>query len=288
MDTKPISGKKMVEKYSTTSIVDLEKKVEQQLLPASFRICNRIEQLGRKELRLRMKQFASSNCPIRRCTVLMGIPQKCPNPLCWIAEGPTWREFLLPEIDVIYSMLTDTYLEALNIPDNPDEPVTPKESPLSVMDRKLKTEMSRALIVESFEKSEILKPRASLIKDIMWAHGKRKYSLSIPALIILIEGILHDLAFHFQWKFEKEEMYRDESAKVWAIIEKLDDKPFEKALTNFYKRTETSSDSPRNLIVHGRSIDYIENCKLSTVLFLILIYLVAFSQMKLHGRVSLE
>lgn len=50
----------------------------------------------------------------------------------------------------------------------------------------------------------------------------------------------------------------------------------------------SAEESPRNLILHGRSLDYGENHKLSTGLFLVLIYLTAFSQMKIQGRVTIE
>jgi hypothetical protein len=101
-------------------------------------------------------------------------------------------------------------------------------------------------------------------------------------LIIQIEGILHDLAYHFKWKFEKKEMYGDEYARIEVIIKKLRDKYFGNTMVSFYKRQKGANESPRNLILHGRSLDYGRDNKLSTVLFLILIYLIAFSQMKIY------
>jgi len=280
--------RKYQEKYATIS-TNLEKKVENELFPAAFSICNRIEKEGKEEFKTRLNQFISTKYPLRKCVVLRNEPSKCPIPLCWIAEGPTWPEFLLPEINAVYSMLMDTYIESLNIPEDPDEEITFRENPLNLMNRKLKTKGTQNFIIEAFEKSQILRPRTSIIKDILWIHNKGKYTLSVLPLIIQIEGILHDLAYHFKWKFEKEEMYRGEAAKVWAIIRKLGDEPFENALRGFYTREAASAeDSPRNLILHGRSLDYGENHKLSTVLFLILIYLIAFSQMKIQGRVTIE
>jgi len=276
-----------VEGYSTILIKDLDDKIEKELLPAAFGICDRIEKEGKKEFEARLKQFISTKCPLRKCTILIGEPSKCPIPLCWIAEGPTWPEFLTPEMDVVYSLLMDTYVELLNIPGDPDEEVTLRESPLNVIERKLKTEEIQNLFVEILEKAQILKPRAPIVKDIMRAHNKGKYTLSIPCLIIQIEGILHDLAYHFKWKFTKEETYGGESAKVWAIIKKLDDEPFENTLS-FYTRKTGSEESPRNLILHGRSVDYAEDHKLSTVLFLVLIYLIGFSLMKVHGGVTFK
>jgi len=81
-------------------------------------------------------------------------------------------------------------------------------------------------------------------------------------------------------------MYRGESAKVWAIIRKLKDNPFQSDLKNFYTRKDDSEDSPRNLIIQGRSIEYAKDHKLSTVLFLVLIYLIAFSFIKMRGKVT--
>jgi len=270
------------EKHEECSIIpikDLEDKIEKELLPAAFGICNRIEKAGKEEFQSQLKQFISKDCPLQKCVILKGNTGKCPNPLCWIAEGPTWPEFLTPEMGAVYSLLMDTYVEALNVPEDPDEKVTVKESPLNVMERKLKTEETRSLLFGLFEKTRVLKPRLSMIKDIIYAHNGGKYTLSVPCLIIQIEGILHDMSYNFKWKFKEEEMYRGESAKVWAMIQKLNDKPFQNALTNFYTRKGSFEESPRNLIIHGRSINYAEDHKLSTVLFLVLVYLIAFSLM---------
>jgi hypothetical protein len=276
------------EKYATILIKNLEDKVENELFPAAFSICDRIEKEGKKEFEAHLNQFISTKCPLRRCTVLMGEPSKCPIPLCWIAEGPTWPEFLLPEINAVYSMLMDIYTEALDIPEAPDEEITLREKPLNVMDRKLKTKGTQNFIIEAFKKSQILKLRTPIIKDILWAHTKGRYTLSVPLLVIQIEGILHDLAYHFKWKFTKEEMYGGESARVWVIIKKLGDKSFENTLGGFYTRKTSSEEAPRNLILHGRSVDYGKDHRLSSVLFLILIYLITFSQIKIQGRITIE
>jgi hypothetical protein len=276
------------EKYATISIKGLEGKVENELFPAAFSICDRIEEEGKKEFKKRLNRFISTKCPLRRCAVLENELSKCPNPLCWIAEGPTWPEFLMPEINAVYFLLMDTYIEALDVPENPDGKITFREKPLNVMNRKLKTKDTQNFIIETFEKSQILKPRTTIIKDIFWTHNKGKYTLSVPLLIIQIEGILHDLAYHFKWRFRNEEMYHGESAKVWAVIGKLCDKAFEDTLSSFYKRKKDSEESPRNLILHGRSVDYGREYKLSAVLFLILVYLIAFSQMKIQGRITIE
>lgn len=276
------STKEQDEECSIIPIKDLEDKTEKELLPAAFGIVKRIEKAGREELRSRQEQFITKNCPLQKCVVLKEEQkQKCPNPLCWIAEGPTWSEFLTPEIGGVYSLLMDTYMEALNIPENPDEKVTVKESPLNVMERKLKTGETQSLLFELFEKTRILKPRIFIITDIIETHNRGKYTLSVPCLIIQIEGILHDLSYHFRWKFKEEEMYRGESAKAWAMIQKLHDKPFQNALTDFYTRKGSFEESPRNLIIHGRSINYAEDHRLSTVLFLVLIYLIAFFLMSI-------
>jgi len=281
--------KRYQEKYATIPIKDLGKKVENELFPAAFSICNRIEREGEKEFETRLNHFISTKCPLQRCAVLINEPSKCPNPLCWIAEGPTWQEFLLPEINAVYSMLMDTYIESLDISEDPDGEITFKEKPLNLMNLKLKTKVTQNFIIEVFEKSQILKRRTSIIKDILWIYDKGKYTLSVLPLIIQIEGILHDLAYHFRWKFEKAQMYKGEFASAWAIIEKLGDKPFENALKDFYRRKKGSAeDSPRNFILHGRSLDYGKNHKLSTVLLLILIYLIAFSQIKIQGRVTIK
>lgn len=275
----------MQERYAIIPIKDLEAEVENELFPAALSVLSRIEKEGEKELETCQKQFILTKCPLRECAVLANEPSKCPIPLCWIAEGPTWWDFLLPEMNAVYLMLTDTYIETLNIPENPEDEITFKENPLNAMNRKLKTESTQNFIIKSFEESQVLKPRATIIKDILLAHSKGKYTLSTPLLIIQIEGILHDLAYHFRWKFEKREMYGDESAKIWVIIKKLGDKPFEDALRRFYKREKGSEESPRNLILHGRSIDYGTDHRLSTVLFLILIYLITFSQIKVQEEV---
>jgi hypothetical protein len=278
----------MREKYATILIMDLENKIERELFPAAFSICDRIEQEGKKELEMRLTQYISTNCPLRRCAILEGKTSKCPIPLCWIAEGPSWEDFLLPEIGAVYSMLMDTYIESINIPENPDEGITFREKPLNAMNRSLKNKDTQNVIIEAFDKSNIVKARTFLIRDILWAHNEGKYTLSVPLLIIQIEGILHDLAYLFKWKFKKEEMYGGESARVWAIIKKLGDKAFDNTLINFYVRKNDSENSPRNLILHGRSVDYGKDYRLSTVLFLILIYLITFSQMKIQGRITLE
>ena len=210
--------RKYQEKYATVPIT-LEKKVESELFPASFGICSRIEKDGEEELRTRLSQFISTKCPLRRCVVLMNEPSKCPIPLCWIGESPSWREFLLPEINTVYSMLMDTYIECLDVSEDPDEEITLREHPLDFMNRKFKTEAAQNCIIEAFKKSEILKPRTSIIKDILWIHNQGKYTLSVLPLIVQIEGILHDLAYHFKWKFERKETYGGESAKVRAILE---------------------------------------------------------------------
>lgn len=276
------------EKYAIIPIKNLEDKVENELFPTAFSICDRIEKEGKKEFEARLNQFISTKCPLRRCAVLMGEPSKCPIPLCWVAEGPTWPEFLLPEINAVYSMLMDTYIEALDIPEDPDEEITLREKPLNVMNRKLKTKGTQNFIIEAFKKSQILKLRTPIIKDILWTHTKGRYTLTVPLLVIQIEGILHDLAYHFKWKFTKEEMYGGESARVWAIIKKLGDRPFEKTLSSFYTRKTGSEESTRNLILHGRSVDYGKDHMLSSVLFLILIYLITFSQIKIQGRITIE
>jgi hypothetical protein len=276
----------MREKYATIPIMNLESKVERELFPAAFSICNRIEKEGKKELETRLAKYISTKCPLRRCAILEGKTSKCPKPLCWVAEGPTWEEFLLPEIEAAYSMLMDTYIESINILENPEEGVTFREKPLDAMNRSLKNKDTQDVIIEAFEKSNMLKVRTFLIRDILWAHNEGKYTLSVPLLIIQIEGILHDLAYHFKWKFKKEEMYSGESARVWAIIRKLEDKAFENTITSFYVRKKGSEDSPRNLILHGRSVDYGKDHRLSIVLFLILIYLITFSQMRVQGRIT--
>ena len=276
------------EKYATIAIKNLEDKVENELFPRAFSTCDRIEREGKKEFQARLNRFISTKCPLGRCAVLMGEPSKCPIPLCWIAEGPTWPEFLLPEIDAVYFMLMDTYIEALGIPEDPDEAITFREKPLNVMNRKLRTKDTQDFITEAFRKSQMLKLRTSIIKDILWAHNKGRYTLSVPLLVIEIEGILHDLAYHFKWKFTKDEMYGGESARVWAIIERLGDKSFENTLSSFYTRKTGSEESPRNLILHGRSVDYGGDHRLSTALFLVLIYLITFSQMKIQGRITME
>jgi hypothetical protein len=273
---KQDSTKKQKEECSIIPIKDLEDKIEKELAPAAFGIIDRIEKAGKEYLRSREEQFIKENCPLQECVVFIGNPEKCPNPFCWIAEGPTWSEFLTPEMNAVYSLLMDTYIEALNIPEDPDKKVTIKESPLAVMERKLKTEETQNLLVGLFEKAEILKPRISIIKDIVQAHNSGQYTLSVPCLIIQIEGILHDLSHHFKWEFKQKEMYRGESAKVWAVIQKLDDNPFQNALTDFYARKSLDEEAPRNLIIHGRSVNYAEDHRLSTVLFLVLVYLVAF------------
>jgi hypothetical protein len=173
----------------------------------------------------------------------------------------------------------DTYIKALNIPDDPDQEVTLRESPLEVMSRRLKSKNIQTTIVQLFRGS-IFEPRLRIIEDTIWSHNKSKYTLSVPVLIIQIEGILHDLAYYLKWEFEKKEMYKSESAKAWAIIKRLGDKPFENTLIRFYSRKPSSGESPRNLILHGRSIDYGKDHKLSTVLFLILIYLVTFFEIE--------
>jgi hypothetical protein len=126
------------EKYATISIKGLEGKVENELFPAAFSICDRIEEEGKKEFKKRLNRFISTKCPLRRCAVLENELSKCPNPLCWIAEGPTWPEFLMPEINAVYFLLMDTYIEALDVPENPDGKITFREKPLNVMNRKLK------------------------------------------------------------------------------------------------------------------------------------------------------
>ena len=267
----------MFEKYSIIFIENLEEKIETDLLPAALNICRIIEKEGKKKLQEMIEQHIKEKCPIKRCMVLEEKPEKCPNPLCWIAEGPSWQEFLSPEIASVYSLLMDTYLEALDIPEDPDEEATLVESPIDVMERKIRTEETQKLIIGLFEKSEFLKHRKSIIEDIIWAHTQKRYTLSVPLLIIQIEGILHDLAYHLKMEFEEGEMYTD-SAKVWAIIKRLEDEPFKKALTEFYSGPR----SPRNLILHGRFLEYGNDHRLSIVLFLILLYLVAFLQLKLH------
>jgi len=278
------------EKYATIPIENLKERIENELFPAALGICNRIEKKGKQEFNKRIEETISK-CPLKECVILKGNPKeisKCPEPMCWIAEGPTWQEFLLPEINDIYLMLTDIYIKALNIPENPDEEITFIDNPLTVANREVKNRDAQKFILDTFKKSQILKGRVSIIKDILWVHSNEKYSLSVPLLIIQIEGILHDLAYHFKWKFKKKEMYEDESAKIGAIIKKLRDKYFGKTIVNFYKRQKEANESPRNLILHGRSLDYGRDHKLSTVLFLILIYLIAFSQMKVQGRVTME
>lgn len=278
----------MQEKYAMIPIEDLETKVEEQLFPAAFRICHRIEEEGNKEFESRLERHISTKCPLRQCAILNNEPARCPKPLCWIAEGPTWPELLLPDISAVYLMLTYSYMEALNIPDDPDEEITLREKPLNVINRRLGSANTQDFIIEAFEESQILKSRAPVIKDILWAHNKTRYTLSVPLLIIQIEGILHDLAYHFNWQFEKKEMYGRESAKVWAIVQKLDDERFETALSSFYSRKGSSEDSPRNLILHGRSLDYAKDHRLSAVLFLVLIYLITFSQMRMQGRITID
>lgn len=210
--------RKYQKKYATIPL-NLENKVENELFPAAFSISSRIEKEAEEEFTTRLDQFISTKCPLRRCAVLMNEPSKCPIPLCWIGEGPTWQTFLSPEINTVYFMLMDTYIESLNVPEDPDEEITFREKPLNLMNRELKTKVTQDFIIEAFEKSQILKPRSSIIKDILWIHNKGRYTLSVLPLIIQIEGILHDLAYHFKWKFGKEEMYRGESARVWAILE---------------------------------------------------------------------
>lgn len=276
--------RKFQEKYATIPIKDLEKKVENELFPAALGVCNRIREKGEIEFNRHIEETISK-CLLKECVILKGDPKeisKCPNPMCWIAEGPNWEEFLLENISAIYFLLTDTYLKAFDIPENPDEKITLKENPLSVMSQELELKETQNFILLAFKKLPIFKSRGFVIKDILEAHKKDKFTLSVPLLIIQIEGILHDLAYHFKWKFKEDEMYHKESAKIAAIIKKLGDKYFEKTVGSFYKRQKEADESPRNLILHGRTLDYGRDHKLSTVLILLLIYLIAFSQMKIY------
>jgi len=276
--------RKYRERYATIPIENLKEIIENELFPAALGICNRIRKKGEIEFNKRIKETISK-CPLKECVILKGDPKeisKCPNPMCWIAEGPNWEEFLLDDIRAIYFMLTDIYIKALDIPEDLDKEITLVENPLNVMNRELKAKNAQKFIIEVFKKSKIFNLRTSVIKDILWAHNKAKYLLSVPLLIIQIEGILHDLAYHFKWKFEKKEMYGDEYARIEVIIKKLRDKYFGNTMVSFYKRQKGANESPRNLILHGRSLDYGRDNKLSTVLFLILTYLIAFSQMKIY------
>jgi len=273
----------MREKYSVKRLIrDMEKRTSDIFL-AGFRIVSEIERKGEEELKEYMEKFILRSCPSRRCAVLNGKPWECPDQKCWIAEGPTWKEFLSPELELVYDMLIYTYLDALDIPEDPAEEIRLKEDPLNIMNERLKS--NGEVIIEAFEKAKVFEPRVHIIKDALWAHNENKYTLSVPLLIIQIEGILHDIAYYLKWEFRKEEMYRSHSAKVWALIKRLGEKSIEDALVNFYTGGE---ESPRNLIIHGRFVDYGKNHRLSTALFTILIYLIAFYQMKTHGATILN
>jgi len=276
----------MRERYSTFSIENFEKKLGEKLFKAAFGICLRIEREGKKEFKERVKEYITNFCPLKKCAVWKMNLEKCPNHLCWVAEGPTWHEFLLPDIQTIYFLLMDTYIAALYISEDAEE-VALKENPLDLINEELKAQRIINLIIKVFKEASILKHRIPIIKDILETHQKGNYSLTVPVLIIQIEGILHDLAYHFKWEFKKQEMYKNESAKVWAIIQKLNDKPFEDTLSSFYHRKK-GRESPRNLILHGRFIEYGKEHKLSTALILVLIYLIAFSLMKIEERVSIK
>lgn len=268
------------EKRSTVFIKKLEKRVKEELFPAALGLCRRVENYADDTYKQYTMEYIRKNCPIQHCVLLEKINQSnCPNHLCIIAEGSTPLESLPIEIYNAYSLMSDAYIDALDVPDNPDEEITFKKDPIKSMNRMLTSKDGQNLIINTFKKTKLFKPRLRIIKDIFWAYEKNRYNLSVPLLIIQIEGVLHDIAYKYRWKFNKNDTYHEESVKIQAIIKKLDDRAIETALHDFYTRLPNSEDSPRNLILHGRSVDYGANHRLSTVLFLILIYIVFFYQM---------
>ena len=130
------------------------------------------------------------------------------------------------------------------------------------------------------------KQRKVIIQDALWAHKNKKYSLSIPALLPIIEGICGDFC-----KSNKIQVSRNDAKnKVEASLKHIEDKFFtdlclefiEKQLyndTNFLRSSKNKKFLNRHSILHGLNSGY-SDCARSLRCFLLLDVLTLLSDKK--------
>ncbi|MCW7494835.1 hypothetical protein [Leptospira soteropolitanensis] len=98
--------------------------------------------------------------------------------------------------------------------------------------------------------------RKQIILDAIDAHFNQKYTLSIPALFPLIEGIIRDIQKipkekQFQCKFSKEDF---SNKGLFMIADDLD--YFNAFINKLYEGQANSTEFNRNPVLHGFSLNY--------------------------------
>lgn len=144
-------------------------------------------------------------------------------------------------------------------------------------------------MVSNLESNALFAPRMPIIRDALLAHLNRQYTLSIPALLTQIEGVVGDFARHREipTKLAKKQLFSDTLDNIPSNWMRL---AVHKSVTEFVDTTLYASKDfkklglrnkeriNRHVVLHGRQVNYASE-RNSLRLFLLLD---AFSALKIE------
>jgi len=137
---------------------------------------------------------------------------------------------------------------------------------------------------------DIFRSRKEIFEQALWAHARKKYAVTVPALIVQVEGIIREFVASYDggftsWRLEpimnrfKQKFAQIESApqkqemdfaEVEALMNYHNLKTLEKLYAAYDPRSHTDpSDVNRNAVSHGLWLSY-STKETSTKLFLLL------------------
>jgi len=139
-------------------------------------------------------------------------------------------------------------------------------------------------------KANVFQRRTEIFQQALWAHARKKYAITVPALIVQVEGIIREFVSltdsgYTSWRLEpimnrlKQKFYqleradREEKMKfedVEAVMNYHNLRTLEKLFSAYDPRTPTEpNDVNRHAVSHGLWLSYSTN-ETSTKLFLLL------------------
>lgn len=159
-----------------------------------------------------------------------------------------------------------------------------KEKALKLIDKEVfkfydKQKMEKMTRVFSF--SKVLSKRSYIVEDILWAHKKEKYTLTIPTLLAQVEGLIAEANEHNgQMNYDKMKKYleelivREEKTNYFGKYDSEIVKSFVEnvLLVKFHHGGEIKSNLSRHAVLHGGDVSY-WNKKNSLRLIMLIDYL---------------
>lgn len=162
-----------------------------------------------------------------------------------------------------------------------------KEFVVELYQSKLTKGVALRLLNDATQLHPAFKNRLYIISDAICAHFQQKYTLSVPVMLVQIEGILREYG-----ELRQSETFKSTiPTEVWnaRLMFSLTDNAqyFNSFISRLFEGQQVSSNFNRNTILHGLNVDY-ASPERSTMLILTLLEIINFIWYDTHTPVLIR